>query len=51
MNLALLAPIPLQMLHLFTADLLWLSLSFVALAAFSSGLNAPLGGGNAPARS
>jgi cytochrome c oxidase assembly protein subunit 15 len=34
-NLSLLAPIPLQMLHLFVADLLWLSLSLVAIAAFS----------------
>ena len=33
-NLSLLAPIPVQLVHLLTADLLWLALTLVALAAF-----------------
>lgn len=40
-NLGLLAPIPVQMLHLFTADLLWLSLTLVAVAAFATPKTAP----------
>ena len=35
-NLVLLAPIPMQLLHLLTADLLWIALVLLAFSAAAS---------------